>query len=78
MMSRYCIDKFLFAVDRDPELPLQRGRPELRRNMGAIHRPKLNDAEVSTVHALNEEEREALVNYDFAKHFGMGAYFFSV
>jgi hypothetical protein len=46
--------------------------------MGAIHRPKLNDAEVSTVHALNEEEREALVNYDFAKHFGMGAYFFSV
>ena len=41
-MSKYYVDKFLFTVDRDPEL-LRRYKEELpkfRGDMGAIDRPQ--------------------------------------
>ena len=79
-MSKYYVNKFLYTVDRDPEL-LKRyaENPETlvaswEQSMG----PKLlnNEGEASTVHAFTPEEREALVNHDYVALFEMGAHFF--
>jgi hypothetical protein len=77
-MSKYYVDKFLFTVDRDPEF-LRRYKEDARSFVATWEQsigPRLNDAEVSTVHALTDEEREALVAYDYVKLFEMGAHFF--
>ncbi len=79
-MSKYYVNKFLFMIDRDPEL-LKRYADEPRILVATWEQsigPKLlgNPVEVSTVHALTEEEREALVNHDFVALFEMGAHFF--
>ncbi len=77
-MSKYYVNKFLFTVDRDSEL-LRRYKEEPRAFVATWEQsigPRLNDAERSTVHALTDEEREALVNHDFVKLFEMGAHFF--
>ena len=77
-MSKYYVDKFLFTVDRDPEF-LRRYKEDARSFVATWEQsigPKLNDAEVSTVHALTDDEREALVAYDYVKLFEMGAHFF--
>ncbi|MGV0875929.1 hypothetical protein V6767_02155 [Martelella sp. FLE1502] len=79
-MSKYYVNKFLYTVDRDPEL-LQRYIDEPRTFVATWEQsigPKLlgNDVEASTVHALTDEEREALVNHDYQALFEMGAHFF--
>lgn len=77
-MSKYYVNKFLFTVDRDPEL-LRRYKEEPEAFVATWEQsigPRLNDAERSSVHALSEAERNALVEHDFVKLFEMGAHFF--
>ncbi len=79
-MSKYYVNKFLFMVDRDPEY-LKRYIEDPRSLVATWEQsigPKLlgNEVEASTVHALTEKEREALINHDFVALFEMGAHFF--
>ncbi|MBN9252677.1 MAG: hypothetical protein J0I86_19230, partial [Mesorhizobium sp.] len=77
-MSRYYVNKFLFTVDRDPEL-LRRYKEDPRSLVTTWEQsigPKLNDVERSTVHSLTEAERDALINHDIVALFEMGAHFF--
>jgi hypothetical protein len=77
-MSKYYVNKFLYTVDRDPEL-LRRYKEDSRAFVSTWEQsigPKLNDAEISTVHSLTDAERETLINYDYVKLFEMGAHFF--
>lgn len=78
-MSTYLLNKFLFTVDRDPEL-VERYREEpaalvawweanrANRILNAHH------GEDSTWLAFTEEERTALVEHDYPTLFGMGAH----
>ena len=77
-MSKYYVDKFLFTVDRDPDL-LKRYAEHPREFVATWEQsigPKLNDAEFSTVHSLTDAERDALINHDYVALFEMGAHFF--
>ena len=77
-MSKYWVDKFLFTVDRDPEY-LKRYTADPRTFVATWEQsigPKLNDAEMSTVHSFTDKEREALINHDYVALFEMGAHFF--
>jgi hypothetical protein len=78
-VSRYLVNKFLFTVDRDPEL-VERYREdpagmvewweaELANSILNCH-----SAERSTWLAFSEEERDALVRQDHVALFGMGAH----
>ena len=78
-MSRYLVNKFLFTVDRDPEL-VERYRTdpvgtvtwweETRANriLGVI------DGEASTWLAFTDTEREALRRHDHVALFELGAH----
>lgn len=79
-MSKYYVNKFLYTVDRDPEL-LKRYIEDPANLVATWEQsigPRLigNDVEVSTVVSLTEEERRALVNHDYVALFEMGAHFF--
>lgn len=77
-MSKYYVNKFLYTVDRDPEL-LRRYKEDPRALVTTWEQsigPKLNDYERSTVHALTDAEREALIKHDYVALFEMGAHFF--
>lgn len=77
-MSKYHVNKFLFTVDRDPEL-LRRYKEDPRALVASWEQsigPKLNEVEVSTVNHLTDAEREALINHDYVALFEMGAHFF--
>ncbi len=79
-MSKYYVNKFLYTVDRDPEL-LKRYAEDPRTFVATWEQsmgPKLlmNETEASTVHAFTEAERAALVNHDYVALFEMGAHFF--
>ncbi|MFP4233369.1 MAG: hypothetical protein ACLFUG_00400 [Nitriliruptoraceae bacterium] len=78
-MSTYLLNKFLFTVDRDPEL-VERYREEpeelvawweanlANRILGA------HPGEDSTWLAFSAEERAALITHDYPTLFGMGAH----
>jgi hypothetical protein len=78
-MSKYLLNKFLFTVDRDPEL-VERYRTDpdglvdwweaemANRILGAI------SEERSTWLAFSEDERQALKRHDHVALFGMGAH----
>ena len=77
-MSKYYVNKFLFTVDRDPEL-LLRYKEDPRSLVLTWEQsigPRLNDAETSTVNFLTDREREVLINHDYVALFEMGAHFF--
>ncbi|MBP2561226.1 hypothetical protein J2T08_002143 [Neorhizobium galegae] len=77
-MSKYYVNKFLFTVDRDPEL-LRRYKENPRALVESWEQsigPRLNDAELSTVNSLTDAERDALINHDYVALFEMGAHFF--
>lgn len=79
-MSKYYVNKFLYTVDRDPEL-LKRYTDDPRNLVATWEQsmgPKLlnNEVEASSVHTFTPEEREALINHDFVALFEMGAHFF--
>jgi hypothetical protein len=79
-MSKYYLNKFLFTVDRDPQLLARYMESPIsfvatwEQSIG----PKLigNESEASTVHGFTEEERNALIEHDFVALFEMGAHFF--
>lgn len=78
-MSTYLLDKFLFTVDRDPELT-ERYRSEPAELVAWWEANLANrilgthDAEDSTWLALTDDERTALVDHDHVALFEMGAH----
>jgi len=80
-VSRYLVDKFLFTVDRDPEL-VERYRTdpvgtvtwwEAERANVILNLPGI---ERSTWLEFTDAEREALATHDFVKLFELGAHNF--
>ena len=78
-MSKYLLDKFLYTVDRDPEL-VERYRSDPAGTVEWWEREIANSilnchgAERSTWLAFSEEERRALRSHDYVALFGMGAH----
>jgi len=73
------VDKFLFTVDRDPEL-VERYRSDPRDTVAWWEAERANlllnchPAEASTWLAFTAAEREALSTHDYPALFGMGAH----
>ncbi|WP_108610645.1 hypothetical protein [Aminobacter sp. MSH1] len=77
-MSKYYVNKFLYTVDRDPDL-LRRYKDDAQSLVSAWEQsigPRLGDYERSTVTGFTNVEREALVSHDYVALFEMGAHFF--
>lgn len=78
-MSKYLLDKFLYTVDRDPEL-VERYREDPEGLVAWWEAEMANTIlnclvdERSTWLALTEEERRALVEHDHVALFSMGAH----
>ena len=78
-MSRYLLDKFLFTVDRDPEL-VERYREDPRGTVEWWERERADlllsctPQEASTWLAFEPREREALATHDYVTLFEMGAH----
>ncbi|MEV7693287.1 hypothetical protein AB0N73_08125 [Microbacterium sp. NPDC089189] len=82
-MSKYYVNKFLFQVDRDPELLaayasdpdalIERWEQEYGQWLGAGHR-----VEKTSWLAFTDQERRALRDHDYVALFEMGAHFFLV
>lgn len=77
-MSKYYVNKFLYTIDRDPEwVARYKEDPQ-----GTLERWEkevgcwLNGAEKTTWLSFTEEERQALINYDYVWLFEYGAHFF--
>src|SRR6185437_5394319 len=79
VVSKYLLDKFLYTVDRDPDL-VERYRSDPAGTVewweGEIANSILNchGTERSTWLAFSEEERRALRSHDHVALFGMGAH----
>jgi hypothetical protein len=82
-MSKYLLDKFLFTVDRDPDL-VERYRSDPAGTVAWWEAERANvilncpEAERSTWLAFNDVEREALATHDYVKLFELGAHNFLV
>ena len=78
-MSKYLVNKFLFTVDRDPEL-VERYREDPAGTVDWWEETWANrilnctDGESSTWLAFTDEEREALRRQDHVALFGLGAH----
>jgi hypothetical protein len=78
-VSKYLLNKFLYTIDRDPEL-VERYRADPRGTVswweGARANVILNvpAAERSTWLAFDDTEREALASHDYVKLFELGAH----
>ena len=78
-MSRYLLDKFLFTVDRDPDL-VERYREDPAGTVAWWEAEMANTIlnshtdERSTWLAFTDDERDALVRQDHVALFGMGAH----
>lgn len=78
-MTKYVVDKFLFTVDRDPEL-VQRYRDDPAGTVAWWERERANQilnchaGEASTWLSFTDEEREALAAHDHVKLFELGAH----
>jgi hypothetical protein len=78
-VSRYLVDKFLYTVDRDPDL-VERYREDPVGTVSWWEREMANRilnctaAERSTWLEFTEEERRALTEQDHVALFGMGAH----
>jgi len=78
-VSKYLLDKFLFTVDRDPEL-VERyredpaGTVEWWESTMANRLLGCHTGEASTWLAFSDDERRALVDQDHVALFGMGAH----
>jgi hypothetical protein len=82
-VSKYLLDKFLFTVDRDPEL-VERYREDPRGTVAWWEAERANvilgchEAESSTWLKFTDTEREALAAHDYVKLFELGAHNFLV
>jgi hypothetical protein len=78
-MSKYLLNKFLYTVDRDPEL-VERYREDPRGTVSWWEAERANailnvlDGESSTWLKFDETEREALATHDYVKLFELGAH----
>lgn len=78
-MSKYLIDKFLYTIDRDPEL-VERYREDPAGTVtwweSEMAGKLLNciDAEKTTWLAFTDDERQALAGHDHVALFEMGAH----
>ena len=78
-MSKYLVDKFLFTIDRDPEL-VERYRSDPARTVAWWEAEKANQilnciaGEASTWLSFSEEERDALSAHDHVALFQLGAH----
>jgi hypothetical protein len=78
-MSKYLLDKFLYTVDRDPEL-VERYREDPRGTVAWWEAERANivlnlpSLERSSWQAFNHEERAALATHDHVKLFELGAH----
>ncbi|SRR6266699_6273717 len=78
-MSKYLLDKFLYTVDRDPDL-VERYREDPRGTVAWWEAEQANailnchQGEHSTWLAFNDTEREALRAHDYPKLFELGAH----
>lgn len=78
-MSKYLLDKFLYTVDRDPEL-VERYREDPSGTVEWWERERANQllncsaGESSTWMKFDEVEREALSSHDYPKLFELGAH----
>ena len=78
-MSKYLVDKFLFTVDRDPEL-VERYREDPHGTVDWWEREQANMvlnchiSEASTWLRFTDEEREALAAQDHVRLFELGAH----
>jgi len=81
-MSKYAVNKFLFQIDRDPELLAgYKADPEAmvarwEAEMAPLLGPWGQTVEKSTVVTLTPEERRMLVEHDYVGLFEMGAHYF--
>ncbi|TYB66700.1 hypothetical protein FXF51_16520 [Nonomuraea sp. PA05] len=78
-MSKYLLNKFLFTVDRDPELVERyradpRGTVEWWEDTYANRILGCHAGESSTWLGFDEAEREALAGHDYPRLFEMGAH----
>ena len=78
-MSKYLLDKFLYTVDRDPEL-VERYREDPRGTVEWWESERANAVlnchvgEASTWQRFEDDERAALVAHDYPKLFELGAH----
>lgn len=78
-MSKYLLNKFLYTVDRDPEL-VEQYRVDPQATVTMWEREYANrilnciTEESSTWLAFEEHEREALATHDYPKLFELGAH----
>jgi len=78
-VSKYLLDKFLYTVDRDPEL-VERYRAQPRETVTWWENERANailnvhDGECSTWLRFDDAEREALATHDYPKLFELGAH----
>ena len=78
-MAKYLVNKFLFTVDRDPEL-VERYRSDPRGFVAWWEAERANTllnchaAEESTWLRFTDAEREALSTHDYPALFGLGAH----
>jgi len=78
-MSKYLLNKFLFTVDRDPEL-VERYREDPRSTVTWWETERANailnctSGEASTWLAFDDEEREALATHDYPRLFELGSH----
>jgi hypothetical protein len=78
-MSKYLLNKFLYTIDRDPEL-VERYREDPRATVEWWEAERANtilnvhSGECSTWLKLDDVEREALATCDYVKLFELGAH----
>jgi hypothetical protein len=78
-MSKYLLDKFLYTIDRDPEL-VERYREDPRGTVSWWEAERANvimnlpPMERSTWQKLSDDEREALATHNYVKLFELGAH----
>jgi hypothetical protein len=78
-VSKYLIDKFLYTIDRSPEL-VERYRDDPLGTVTWWEAEQANrilnchDGEASTWLAFTDDERTALASHDYVALFGLGAH----
>jgi hypothetical protein len=78
-MSKYLVNKFLYTIDRSPEL-VERYRADARGTVAWWEAEQANrilnchDDEASTWLAFTDDERAALASHDYVALFGLGAH----
>lgn len=81
-MSRYAVNKFLFQVDRDPDLlaAYKADPAAMVARWESEYMPYLGSqgqrVERTTWLSLTDDERRALVEHDYVALFEMGAHYF--